>query len=63
MIKVSRNDVLKDESAMVRFVSAYALGLIGDPRAVDALTYVASNDKHSLVREAAAEALEKIQAE
>jgi len=55
-------DALKDEHEYVRMYAARALGWIGDVRAVDALTYVASMDEDNRVREAAAEALEKIRA-
>ena len=44
---------------MVRSSSAYALGELGDGRAIDALTQ-AQNDEDETVREEAAAALEKL---
>lgn len=65
-------EALKDEYSRVRSSAARALGEIGDPKAVDPLTealkdeyltYTASSGTHETVREAASEALKKIQGE
>ncbi|MDD3564681.1 MAG: S-layer protein domain-containing protein [Methanothrix sp.] len=56
-------EALKDEDEGVRRDAAYALGLIGDTRAVEPLRYLVRSDRDEDVREAAVEALEKIQAE
>ncbi|WP_428400675.1 HEAT repeat domain-containing protein [Methanocrinis sp.] len=53
-------EALKDDHKYVRRNAAIALRRIGDSRAVDALTRVGSSGKESLVREAAAEALERL---
>ncbi len=44
---------LKDEDATVRFRAAVSLGLVGDPRASDALLKAAVHDKDAQVRDAA----------
>jgi HEAT repeat protein len=54
-------EALKDEDSNVRWRVAYALGEIGDRRAVEPLIE-ALKDKDSDVRWQAAEALEKIKA-
>jgi HEAT repeat protein len=51
-------EALKDSS--VRDRAVYALGEIGDPRAIEPLEEVAKNDPDSHVRSAAAQAIEKI---
>ena len=56
-------EVLRDGTSEHRVLAAQALGNIGDPQAIDALTYVASRDTDERVRIAAVEALEKIQSE
>ncbi|MDD3566085.1 MAG: HEAT repeat domain-containing protein [Methanothrix sp.] len=53
-------DVLRDGASELRVSAAQALGNIGDPQAIGALTYVAQKDGDPKVREAAKEALEKI---
>ncbi len=50
---------LKDSDPKVRVQAAWALGKIGDARAVEPLS-AALKDSHEDVREEAAEALEKI---
>ena len=52
--------VLKDKDRDVRWVAAWALGEIGDQAAVPALSK-ALKDKHETVRDAAAEALKKLE--
>jgi len=52
---------LKDGHLFVRQKAAEALGEMGDERAIKLLKEVAQNDSGSHVREAAKEALEKIQ--
>jgi HEAT repeat protein len=56
-------EVLRDGTSENRVLAAQALGNIGDPQAIGALTYAAQKDEDKEVREAAAEALKKIQAE
>jgi HEAT repeat protein len=51
---------LKDEGAAVRSRAAGALGDLGERRAIEPLTYLASRDEEQYVRWAAAEALERI---
>jgi HEAT repeat protein len=55
--------VTSDDQTGRRVSAARALGEIGDPRAIDPLTYRSLNDENERVRTAAAEALEKIGAE
>jgi len=52
-------DALKDEDGKIRKDAAYALGEIGDPRAVEPLEE-ALGDKYKYVREALEKALQKI---
>ncbi len=54
-------EAINDQSIQVAEIAARALGEIGDPHAVDALT-AALNHKSKYVRQAAAEALRKIRA-
>ncbi len=54
-------EAINDQSIQVAEIAARALGEIGDPHAVDALT-AALNHKSKYVRQAAAEALKKIRA-
>jgi len=56
-------EALQDEHWEVRGYAAWSLGRFGDSKAIDPLTYAASSDEEEMVREAAAEALEKIKAE
>jgi len=51
---------LSDSNSDVRRWVAQALGEIGDPRAVEPLTCLASRDEESSVREAATTALKKL---
>ncbi|MGB7544549.1 MAG: HEAT repeat domain-containing protein, partial [Methanothrix sp.] len=55
-------DALGDKDSNVRYAAANALGEINDERAVDELTHVAQKDKNPNVQEAAAKALQRIQA-
>jgi len=52
---------LRDRYWQVREEAATALGKIGDVKAIEPLTYRASNDAHLKVREAALEALERLE--
>ncbi|MHC1631104.1 MAG: HEAT repeat domain-containing protein [Methanotrichaceae archaeon] len=52
---------LKYGTTDVREEAAYALGEIGDPRAVEPLNYLVSKNENMDVRDAAKEALKKLE--
>ncbi len=54
--------LMKNQDARVRERAAWALGEIGDQKAIEPLTYAASSDEYEMVRSMATEALAKIQA-